>query len=758
LIRFPPARLRAATEALMASTARIDELKKKFDENPRRYFAPLANEFRKAGDIDQAIMICEEFLPQQPGHMSGHIVYGQALYEGGKLPEARTVFETALGLDPENLIALRHLGDIAHSQGESASARAWYVRVLDADPRNDEIQSMIATIDDDLSASTRFAAPPSESEAPSTEAPSFQAPDHGIPFLPPPVAEATPVPESVLIDGFSLEAFESRPEEPAFTESASASAEGFESTEFVSPTEPVASAADLDASLESGVPFFSTPEAPIAALSGLEGSGVGEDREEDAAIAEAIARSPFAPLDLDDDLLLSTSPSVADIDERDELLQDVASVAEPVESMDFGDPFGETVDFSGQESLIELQAAEVADADEATFEVPSELPPEVLAAEAALIDAGESPVPEAAFAAADVEAESPSELAVDVEPAPDDAGEQPQAEFVTHEESVSDELLVDHALLFEPAMDGETTPSAPEASEPEAELAPAFDDEESAPAPVAGTPFVTATMAELYLSQGFREQALAVYAQLLAADPSNEALQARVVALTPTEPVADQGPNVRDFFARMAARRPGTRAAAAAPPADDDFAPAEPMAERPSTPAYSESVGYDDARQSMVDAGAPALDESESEGSDLDPVRPAVERVAAMRTPPGSIDALFDSRGPGTSEDSAASALAQAFGATAEDAPEITGRPARTASAELSLDSVFRDGPARPRASQSFSFDQFFAEGTPGTITPHSVEAQPPQEEDAGAPERPAERSADDIEQFNTWLQGLKAR
>ena len=44
----------------MASTARIDELKKKFDENPRRYFAPLANEFRKVGDLEQAIVICED--------------------------------------------------------------------------------------------------------------------------------------------------------------------------------------------------------------------------------------------------------------------------------------------------------------------------------------------------------------------------------------------------------------------------------------------------------------------------------------------------------------------------------------------------------------------------------------------------------------------------------------------------------------------------------------------------------------------------
>ena len=54
----------------MASSARIEELRKKFEENPRRYFAPLANEYRKAGEIDEAITICREYLPQQPGHMN----------------------------------------------------------------------------------------------------------------------------------------------------------------------------------------------------------------------------------------------------------------------------------------------------------------------------------------------------------------------------------------------------------------------------------------------------------------------------------------------------------------------------------------------------------------------------------------------------------------------------------------------------------------------------------------------------------------
>src|SRR5262245_36285632 len=130
----------------MASSARIDELRKKFDENPRRYFAPLANEYRKSGDLEKAIDICQEYLPQQPGHMSGHIVYGQALYELSRLDESRQIFETALSLDPENLIALRHLGDIARQTGDSRSARTWYQRVLEADPRNEEIAQIMMTL------------------------------------------------------------------------------------------------------------------------------------------------------------------------------------------------------------------------------------------------------------------------------------------------------------------------------------------------------------------------------------------------------------------------------------------------------------------------------------------------------------------------------------------------------------------------------------------------------------------------------------
>ena len=92
---------------------KLRELQEKFDENPRRYFAPLANEYRKGGQPKRAIEICRAHLAQMPGHMSGQIVFGQALFEAGEWDEARAVFGRALALDPENLIALRSLGDMA---------------------------------------------------------------------------------------------------------------------------------------------------------------------------------------------------------------------------------------------------------------------------------------------------------------------------------------------------------------------------------------------------------------------------------------------------------------------------------------------------------------------------------------------------------------------------------------------------------------------------------------------------------------------
>jgi len=140
------------------TNARLEELRTRFQENPRRYFAPFANELRKTGDSSQAISICRTHLATQPGHVSGHIVLAQALHEAGEVAEARGVFTAALELDPENLIALRTMGDMAYADGEFADARHWYERLLDADPRNPEIVQLLSHLPESV--------PESSSQAP----------------------------------------------------------------------------------------------------------------------------------------------------------------------------------------------------------------------------------------------------------------------------------------------------------------------------------------------------------------------------------------------------------------------------------------------------------------------------------------------------------------------------------------------------------------------------------------------------------------
>src|SRR5881394_1751690 len=166
---------------------RLRELQEKFEENPRRYFAPLANEYRKGGQPKRAIEICRAQLSQMPGHMSGQIVYGQSLYEVGEFDEARQVFERALTLDPENLIALRSLGDMSLQSGNTTEARNWYTRLLDADPKDTAVIALVSEIE----ASSEAVPVAAPKEIPGVDA---DAGDQQIPFISDAAPAAPPVP------------------------------------------------------------------------------------------------------------------------------------------------------------------------------------------------------------------------------------------------------------------------------------------------------------------------------------------------------------------------------------------------------------------------------------------------------------------------------------------------------------------------------------------------------------------------------------
>jgi tetratricopeptide (TPR) repeat protein len=123
----------------MDTPGRIAELENKFGENPRRYFAALANEYRKLGDVERAIELCERHLAEQHNHLSGHVVLAQALVDARRDDAAWEPLHTALDLDPENFIALRLLGDLSARAGDAGQARAYYFRALEIEPRSEQI-------------------------------------------------------------------------------------------------------------------------------------------------------------------------------------------------------------------------------------------------------------------------------------------------------------------------------------------------------------------------------------------------------------------------------------------------------------------------------------------------------------------------------------------------------------------------------------------------------------------------------------------
>lgn len=116
-------------------------------ENPEgRYFVPLANTYRKMGEVDRAEALLREGLRKHPDYLSAHIVLGRCLADRGAIREAEEEFRHVLGVDPQNLIALRTLGELAVARGDTAGAERWYGDLLAVDPMNDEARQALETL------------------------------------------------------------------------------------------------------------------------------------------------------------------------------------------------------------------------------------------------------------------------------------------------------------------------------------------------------------------------------------------------------------------------------------------------------------------------------------------------------------------------------------------------------------------------------------------------------------------------------------
>jgi tetratricopeptide (TPR) repeat protein len=115
----------------VADNARIDNLRRRIHLDPASIaFAQLAEEYRRAGDVVQAIDVCRAGLDRHPGYLSARVTLGRALMETGELARAEVEFRSVLGAAADNLAALRGLAVIHHRRGELEEALGCYERAL----------------------------------------------------------------------------------------------------------------------------------------------------------------------------------------------------------------------------------------------------------------------------------------------------------------------------------------------------------------------------------------------------------------------------------------------------------------------------------------------------------------------------------------------------------------------------------------------------------------------------------------------------
>lgn len=93
--------------------SRIAELERRVQQDPASIvFGALAEEYRRAGRLEEAVATCEQGLTRHPSYLSARVTLGRALQELGRVDEARAEFERVIDVAPDNLAAIRALSEL----------------------------------------------------------------------------------------------------------------------------------------------------------------------------------------------------------------------------------------------------------------------------------------------------------------------------------------------------------------------------------------------------------------------------------------------------------------------------------------------------------------------------------------------------------------------------------------------------------------------------------------------------------------------
>lgn len=155
----------------MADTSRLEDLRRRVQKDPASIaFAQLAEEYRRAGQSQEAVDVCRAGLALHPGYLSARVTLGRALLELNDLAAARTELEQVLKSAPENLAAIRGLAEVLHRSGALQEALAQYRAALALAKNDPDLEQTVADLTSEVAASAP-APPPIAAARPAPAAP-----------------------------------------------------------------------------------------------------------------------------------------------------------------------------------------------------------------------------------------------------------------------------------------------------------------------------------------------------------------------------------------------------------------------------------------------------------------------------------------------------------------------------------------------------------------------------------------------------------
>ena len=147
-------------------TSEIAKLTERISKDPKsKLFVPLAEEYKKAGDIEMAIAVLTEGLKNNPGYVTAKSFLGRLLLDKGDLKEAQNEFEEVIKAIPDNVLAQRKLADIHVLQGRPQEALIFFKAVLAVNPKDPELKALVADIEAGRDVRERIAGPKGQPEA-----------------------------------------------------------------------------------------------------------------------------------------------------------------------------------------------------------------------------------------------------------------------------------------------------------------------------------------------------------------------------------------------------------------------------------------------------------------------------------------------------------------------------------------------------------------------------------------------------------------